>query len=261
MRRHVTSITHSARALRSTLAVLAHCLVFAPSPLLADSLAAKAADPRTPLPLHSPQWQNAIGHLRVPITRVEDGRRRHFTEHCSATSVTPGPFPLFLTAWHCLDGYESLLEPILLVTNRGLTLRLRVLDSGGSMAADWAVLQAVGPIDGLHWIPLGTEPLRNGTRVSAAGFAPTPTESLDARGGQFAKRQLLFHAACEVTDAVTIPQISNCVAHRGASGGAILSRTESGSVRLSGVISAGDSNSVVLYHPTAALIERVQALR
>ena len=261
MRRHVTSITHSARALRSTLAVLAHCLVFAPSSLLADSLAAKAADPRTPLPLHSPQWQNAIGHLQVPITRLQDGRRRHFTEHCSATSVTPGPFPLFLTAWHCLDGYDSLIEPILLVTNHGLTVRLRVLDSGGSMAADWAVLQAVGPVDGLHWIPLGTEPLRPGTRVSAAGFAPTPTESLDTRGGQFAKRQLLFHSACEVTDAVTVPQISNCVAHRGASGGAILSRTESGSVRLSGVISAGDSNSVVLYHPTAALIERVQALR
>jgi len=261
MQRQVFSKPLSARALRFTLTVLAHCLVFAPSPLLADSLAAKAADPRSPLPPHSPQWQNAIGHLQVPITRLQDGRRRHFTEHCSATSVTPGPFPLFLTAWHCLDGYDSLIEPIALVTNHGLTVRLRVLDSGGSMAADWAVLQAVGPVDGLHWIPLGTEPLRPGTRVSAAGFAPTPTESLDARGGQFAKRQLLFHAACEVTDAVTVPQISNCVAHRGASGGAILSRTESGSVRLSGVISAGDSQTMVLYYPTAPLIERIQSIR
>ena len=261
MGRHVTSLTYPGRPLRPVLTALAYCCLLATSHLLSGSAAAQIADPRSPLPPHSPQWQNAIGHLQVPITRLQDGRRRHFTEHCSATSVTPGPFPLFLTAWHCLDGYDSLIEPIVLVTNHGLTVRLRVLDSGGSMAADWAVLQAVGPIDGLHWIPLGTGPLRTGARVSAAGFAPTPTESLDARGGQFAKRQLLFHAACEVTDAVTVPQISNCVAHRGASGGAILSRTESGSVRLSGVISAGDSNSVVLYHPTAALIERVQALR
>lgn len=261
MQHHVTSITHPGRPLRPVLVALAYCCLLATSQLLSGGAAAQIADPRSPLPPHSRQWQNAIGHLQVPISRLEGSRRRHFIEHCSATSVTPGPFPLFLTAWHCLDGYESLLEPILLVTNHGLTLPLRLLDSGGSMTADWAVMQAMEPVDDLQWIPLGNEPLLSDAKVSAAGFAPAMTESFDAQGDQSAKRQLLVHATCEVTDADNIPPISNCVAHRGASGGAILSRTDSGSVRLSGVISAGDSNSVVLYHPTAGLIERVQALR
>ena len=129
------------------------------------------------------------------------------------------------------------------------------------MTADWAVMQAMEPVYDLQWIPLGKEPLLSGAPVSAAGFAPVLMESFDPRGRESAKRQLLVHAACEVTDADTVPQISNCVAHRGASGGAILSRTESGSVRLSGVISAGDSQTMVLYYPTAPLIERLQFIR
>ena len=214
MGRHVTSLTYPGRPLRPVLAALAYCCLLATSHLLSGSAAAQIADPRSPLPPHSPQWQNAIGHLQVPITRLQDGRRRHFTEHCSATSVTPGPFPLFLTAWHCLT-YDSLIEPIVLVTSHGL-VRLRVLDSGGSAAADWAVLQAVGPVDGLHWIPLGTEPLRPGTQVSAAGFAPTPTESLDA-WGSVREATTVFHAACRLPTPLPFHSFK-LVAHRGASG-------------------------------------------
>ena len=227
----------------------------------AGVVAAQTKDPRLPPPEHTRQWQHAMGHLQVPTTRMENGRRRHFAEHCSATSVTPGPRPIFLTAWHCLDGYDSLLEPILLIIGQREPVRLRVLESGGSMVADWAILRADEPIEDLHWIPISIDRLRIGTKVNAAGFAPASTQSGDAQADPSTQRQLLVHANCEVINNSSSPAISNCVARPGASGGAILSRTDSGSVRLSGVISAGDSESVVLYHPTAALFGRVQSLR
>ena len=229
--------------------------------LCSGSIAAQATDPRMPLPAHTGQWQRAMGQLQVPITRIEKGRRRHFAEHCSATSVTPGPYPVFLTAWHCLDGYDSLLKPILLMIGQREPVRLRLLETGGSMAADWALLKADEPIEDLHWIPLNKDRLQIGTKVSAVGFSPASNKSGDAKDGPSTRRQLLIHAECEVINASSSPAISNCVARPGASGGAILSRSHSGSIRLSGVISAGDSESVVLYHPTAALFGRVESLQ
>lgn len=129
------------------------------------------------------------------------------------------------------------------------------------MAADWALLKAEQPIEDAHWIPLAKKRLRSGARVSAVGFAPQSVAPRQEHDNYSSTRQLLIHDECEVINADKHPVISNCVARRGASGGAILSRTDSGSVRLSGVISAGDSESVVLYHPTAPLFERVQSLR
>ena len=120
--------------------------------ILRDHIDAQTTDPRTPLPTHTRPWHKAIGHLQVPITRFEGDRRRHFTEHCSATSVTPGPHPIFVTAWHCLDGYDALLRPMLLTIGQREPVPMRVLASGGSMSADWALLRTDEPIEHLHWI-------------------------------------------------------------------------------------------------------------
>ena len=226
-----------------------------------SDIEAQTIDPRTPLPAHTCPWHEAIGHLQVPITRFESGRRRHFTEHCSATSVTPGPHPIFVTAWHCLDGYDSLLRPMLMTIGQREPVPMRVLASGGSMSADWALLRTDEPIEDLHWIPLSADRLRKGTKVSAAGIAHVMISSEQAEDTPSTQRRLLIHSECEVTDARSDHAISNCVARPGASGGAILSRTDSGSVRLSGVISAGDGESVVLYYPADALFKRVQSLR
>ena len=138
---------------------------------------------------------------------------------------------------------------------------MRVLASGGSMSADWALLRAEEPIEDLHWISLSADPLHVGTKVSAAGIAPIESSSDQAAGVPSTQRRLLIHSECEVTDTKSNNGISNCVARPGASGGAILSRTHSGSVRLSGVISAGDGESVVLYYPADALFRHVQSLR
>ena len=227
----------------------------------ANHIDAQTTDPRTPLPTHTRPWHEAIGHLQVPITRFEGGRRRHFTEHCSATSVTPGPHPIFVTAWHCLDGYDALLRPMLMTIGQREPVPMRVLASGGSMSADWALLRTDEPIEHLHWIPLSADPLHIGTKISAAGIASIEISSDQRARTPSTQRRLLIHAECEVTDAYSNNGISNCVARPGASGGAILSRTDSGSVRLSGVISAGDGESVVLYYPADALFRRVQSLR
>ena len=37
---------------------------------------------------------------------------RHFTEHCSATTITPGPNTLLLSAWHCFEDYAATQGPI-----------------------------------------------------------------------------------------------------------------------------------------------------
>ena len=220
---------------------------------------AQTTDPRTPLPAHTRPWHEAIGHLQVPITRFEAA-----VDATSPNTARPPAFtrthPIFVTAWHCLDGYDALLRPMLLTIGQREPVPMRVLASGGSMSADWALLRTNEPVEDLHWIPLSADPLHIGTKISAAGIAPIEISSDQRARTPSTQRRLLIHAECEVTDAYSNNGISNCVARPGASGGAILSRTHSGSVRLSGVISAAMA-SVVLYYPADALFRRVQSLR
>ena len=58
-----------------------------------------------------------------------------------------------------------------------------------------------------------------------------------------------------------MPVASDCVAKQGASGGAILRRTQSGSLRVIGIISAGDGESVSLFYPAGSLLPRFSSLR
>ena len=219
--------------------------------------AAPAGDPRTPLGPHTANWQLAIGQLEVPVKLIEDGQLRHFTEHCSAVAITPGPLPIFVSAWHCFDGYRSTLDPLQLVLPREEEpLMLTLIESGGSMLEDWALLRAQRPIFTAGWIPISLTRPRSGSRVIAAGFAPT--EHLH---DSVTHRQLVADTACRVTDSESRPAASNCVARQGASGGAILTQTASGSARLLGIISAGDGNTVSFFYPAQSLLERVRRLR
>ena len=221
------------------------------------SVTPSASDPRTTLDPHSANWQQAIGRLEVPITRTEEGRLRHFTEHCSAVAITPGPLPIFVSAWHCFDGYRSTLDPLQLVLPREEEpLLLTLIASGGSMRDDWALLRAQRPIFTASWIPISLNRPQSGSRVIAAGFAPT--EHLP---NSMTHRQLVADTACLVTDSESRPAASNCVARQGASGGAILTQTASGSARLLGIISAGDGKTVSFFYPTQSLLERVRRLR
>ena len=228
--------------------------------LLLATLTAPLADPRTPIPEHAGGWQRALFPLRIPVTRLIDGRMRHFTEHCTAVIVSPGPSPLIVTAWHCLDGYQSLLEPIRLTLPGDPPVAVQVVASGGSMEQDWAILKAMQPIAGRYWIPISQRPLKAGAKISAVGFGTLLTDPVSVANRDH-RRELLADESCRVVDATFTKATSTCVARQGASGGAILSRTASGSVRVAGIISAGDGHSISLFYPTWFLLQRIRTLR
>ena len=217
-----------------------------------------ASDPRTTLPRHTASWQRALAHISVPTSRLADGRMKHYTEHCTAVAVTPGPEPLFLSAWHCFEHYRSTVHPITVMSDQApTTTTLRLIDSGGSMKEDWALLQANQAFSNAAWIPVSPAPASTGQSVTAAGFAPLeePAEADNA------PRQLKAHLTCAVIDAVAHPHASDCTARQGASGGAIIGWTESGSAQLLGIISAGDGETVSYFYPATLLIDRIQKLR
>ena len=99
--------------------------------LLPATLNAPSADPRTLLPDHVGGWQRALFPLRIPVTRLIEGRMRHFTEHCTAVAVTPGPNSLFVSAWHCFEDYRSAITLIQLIDpNTTTPVPMRLLETG-----------------------------------------------------------------------------------------------------------------------------------
>lgn len=226
--------------------------------LLSATMTAPCADPRTPLPEHFGGWQRALFPLRIPVTRLTASRMRHFTEHCTAVAITPGPNSLFVSAWHCFDDYRSTITPIQLIDPRSAkTVHMKLLETGGSMQEDWALLTPDSPITIDTWIPISTTPHRIGQPLIAAGFTPQPSQS----GDEAVERYLLADVACSVIDGSTHPPASDCVAKKGASGGAMIALTDSGSARLQGIISAGDGETVSYFYPAPLLIRRLQKLR
>ena len=128
------------------------------------------------------------------------------------------------------------------------------------MEHDWAILKAMQPIANRYWIPISQKPLEAGAKISAVGFAPVSVDPVNADNPD-QTRQLLADESCMVVEAASTRATSTCVAKQGASGGAILSRTASGSVRVAGIISAGDGHSVTLFYPTWFLLQRIRTLR
>ena len=109
------------------------------------------------------------------------------------------------------------------------------------------------PIAGRYWIPISQKPLEAGAKISAVGFAPVLTDPVNV-ANRNPTRELLADESCRVVDASSTQGTSTCVARQGASGGAILSRTASGGVRVAGIISAGDGHSISLFYPTWFLL-------
>jgi hypothetical protein len=223
-----------------------------------------AADPRLVPDPQALYWHSAMVRLEIPVIRSVEGRMRHFTDHCSATTITPGPDTLLLSAWHCFEDYAATQGPIQLFTQHSpdTPLPVRLIVSGGSMSADWAILTPLTGTAVGAWIPLSPDPAQSGTRVIAAGFAPTTdsvrTEETEERPSS---RGLMYDPDCRVIATTGRPPRTDCVAKKGASGGAILRRTASGSVRVVGVISAGDGASVSYFHPTDGLLTRIRSLQ
>ena len=216
------------------------------------ALLAAAAFCRTeaapPLSQGEGTWTGAIVKIEVPIVRSVNGYPRHFLERCSGTIVSPGPFPMVISAWHCFEGYNALSSPAILRTETG-PAGLELVASGGSMDEDWALLRSTSQWWPSIWIPVSRDRVRPGSRVSAAGFSRSSGASaLELDDGQ--ENALTVDADCRIMPA---PLASNCVIQKGASGGPIVGRTQSGSLRLYGIISAGDGTSVSYFYPADLL--------
>ncbi len=185
-------------------------------------------------------WQSAILPLTVPVERLDQHHRRAMTDECSATVIATHPARL-LSAWHCFDGYNDLTKPPMVMTSEG-PMALRLIASGGSMLADWALL---APADRYVDAALSTypslvvAPLRSmpNAAVVMAGFS-------HVSGDQ--QRQLRADMHCQASRADRHWVRSDCIAYKGASGGPVLQRMGS-EWRVVGVISAKEDSGTRLF--------------
>jgi hypothetical protein len=213
-------------------------------------------DPREIYSNQAPRWLRAIGKLQVPGSTFLHGRRAHLLEDCSATLVTGSTgstgseADTIITAWHCLENYNDLSRPIrfALVSGQkqGLEREAYRLADGGGMHADWAILRLKIPVAATEVMALRIHPHRTNpiSTISMAGY------SSDSAMGDYGNR-LTYHLNCLITGVGPTVNDSNCVTHKGASGGAVVQLSGTGTPWLSGVISAGDSAGLSRYVPVA----------
>ncbi len=237
--------------------LLAALLVTALPMLSAAALAGEnepATDSREVFSSAAPQWLRAVGQLQVPGSAYSEGRRRHLREDCSATLVAKRSgreADTIVTAWHCLVNYNDLSKPITftLLNGRGSAIKREAyrLADGGGMHADWALLRLQTPVPAAQAAGLLVHPGRAnpGLAISMAGY------SRDTGKGAGGKR-LTFDPACLITGQAYGVSDTNCLAHKGASGGAVVQLSPAGTPQLSGVVSEGDSQGLSTFVPVAA---------
>ncbi len=212
-----------------------------------------AAEPRLRSSEHPIGWSDAVLRLATPAERQVNQRRRNYTENCTATLVRGGGDPLLVTAWHCIEAQADLTQPPRVEIN-GDWYATRVIASGGSMSADWAILQVSAPPKGLPSpMTVGEQPLRVGDRVTIGGFSRDPHLG---NGGE----ELTYHQGCAIEATQREGVVSNCLAYQGASGGPVIQQDDRGNSRLVGVISAGDSRSLSILVPVDRFRSRLLSL-
>jgi hypothetical protein len=201
----------------------------------------------------APQWLRAVGKLRVPGSQYRGGDREHLQEDCSATLVVrlPGrPADTIITAWHCLAHYDDLSRPIIFTLLPGqpgvLQREAYRLADGGGMYADWALLRLRQPVAAAEVAAMLVHPDSADPAVSItmAGY------SRDAGKGDGGKR-LSFDPACLITARASASSDSNCLAYKGASGGAVVQLSPAGTPHFSGVISEGNGAGLSTFVPVA----------
>jgi len=225
--------------------------------ILLYMLAATAnGEPRQQVSASSPSILMSVGRLLVPGRRMEDGYERHYRESCSATLLEPDkgePVSLILTAWHCLEHHSDLTDDITFViestSGERLQRSVQPVSSGGGMHADWLLMRLREPLpaDTVISATLTREAAPGiGIRVMMAGY------SRDKGLGK-AGQVLTFHRNCKVVARSDEDIATDCLAYRGASGGAVFSVATG---RLLGVISRGDSLAQSIFVPTSRIPQR-----
>ncbi|MFK7975606.1 MAG: serine protease [Halioglobus sp.] len=266
-------------AYRSTRHAIGALLLLLLLLILPERAGADPTDPRQVYQHGSAHWLNAIGQLKVPSSRLENGRRKHFYEDCSATLIRENSANAanasntdahhVLTAWHCLEHYHDLSRAIVftLPHRKGEAIKrsATIIADGGSMAADWALLRLTSSISSEDAQPLSlnmddsyhTE--GNASKNSASQTAPAnmPARmkvtmagfSRDNGLGQKGTA-LTYDAQCNIQRLYNGIGETDCTAFKGASGGPVLQRNSEGQMVINGVISQGDGAGYSTYVTT-----------
>lgn len=208
-------------------------------------------DPRLLAQDYPADWQRSVVKLKVPVSRMVEGRRHTFTEDCTGTIVSTAP-PRILSAWHCFDGYDDLSRPPAMLLD-GVWEETRLIASGGSMAADWALLSF--PPDllagrSLAALPIAIGPLLPGSTLILAGF------SGDAALGEEGQ-MLTYDPSCTVGLVERHRAASNCLAYRGASGGPALQWVD-GQMAVAGVLSGKNAEGTRFLVPARMFASAVR---
>jgi hypothetical protein len=206
--------------------------------ILLLSSTTESADSRQVFSSESAPWLRAVGKLQVPGQRYRDGHRSHYMEDCSATLVsntTQHDANIIITAWHCIELYSDLSKPILFtaLTSSGERVKreaLRLADGGG-MHADWAILR-------LH------RTISSQQIMTMAGY------SRDSGIGDSGET-LTFDPACVIYHQQRSLGDTDCMAHKGASGGAVIQLSKSAEPLMCGVISQGNGEGRSTFVPVS----------
>lgn len=207
-------------------------------------LLASTASAQEPI-LNAPQiahLQHSVVPLRVPTSRLVNGYRRHHRENCSATVINTHPLTL-LSAWHCFDGYDDLSRAAHILVE-GNWVDVRLVNSGGSMSADWALVTADAPDiqepTMLQPLPVLVDHKASDVLVfHVAGYPNTQNERppslwVSQRCPSLGRSQQWIGADCSAT--------------RGVSGGPALVQ-HNGTWSVIGVVSAQRSDTMLLVAP------------
>ena len=210
-----------------------------------------APDARQVYSSDSPDWLRAVGKLQVPGDKYHNGRRSHHREDCSATLVARPASTradTIITAWHCLEFYHDLSKPItftlLSLPGGMIASEAYRLADGGGMHADWAILRLYKavPVKQVAALRIHPERADPGRPITMAGYS---RDSGMGNKGQ----HLTFDPACTITHQTNVISDSNCTAHKGSSGGAVIQVSTEGEPRVCGVISQGDGIGLSTFVP------------
>lgn len=179
--------------------------------------------------------------LKVPIFTYTDGRKQHRIEFCSGTLMATQP-PAILTAWHCFDGQQDLTKPPQGFVS-GEWIPLKLIASGDSMKADWALL-VPSDISDLS-VPQGLSITAHMPRVfSVAGYSRKQTDE---------SKVLSIDHDCAVMGQFEGWLTTTCDANKGSSGGPALAWID-GELKIFGVISARNEAGTLLITPVSTEI-------
>ena len=219
-------------------------------------------EPREAWSSAGPAHLLAVGRLLVPGYRVEDGYKRHYVEDCSATLVAESgrqEADIIVSAWHCLEHYRDVSKAIRFVLaadgSERLSTTARRIADGGHISEDWAVLKLAQPVPASLARPLTVnwQAPDSGRGITMAGYSGD--SGIGGNG-----EHLSYHADCRILESRRAIISTDCLAYKGASGGAVTQEdAASGEAQLTGVISQGNGDDTSLFVPTTRFATSLKA--